>query len=91
MVAPVGGRRFVGSYTVQRLGSGRANHAVYWLQDDVGESMPAVVVSAGVVAVARQPVRGRPQAPLALEVGRAAVSGPGRPSRRVPAALPSTP
>lgn len=38
------GRRFV-SYCVQKLSSGKANHAAFWIQDEAGESLLAVVVS----------------------------------------------
>lgn len=40
------GRRFV-SYCVQKLSSGKANHAAFWIQDAAGESLLAVVVSWG--------------------------------------------
>ena len=32
------------SYCIQKLASGRANHAAFWLQDEHGESLLAVVV-----------------------------------------------
>jgi hypothetical protein len=32
------------SYCIQKLASGRANHAAFWLQDERGESLLAVVV-----------------------------------------------
>lgn len=38
------GRRFV-SYCVQKLSSSKANHAAFWIQDEAGESLLAVVVS----------------------------------------------
>lgn len=53
VVAPNGGRRFV-SYCVQRISGGRANHAAFWLQDDAGGSLVAVVVSAACVGQAAE-------------------------------------
>ncbi len=38
------GRRFV-SYCVQKLSSSKANHAAFWIQDEAGDSLLAVVVS----------------------------------------------
>lgn len=47
-VAAPGGRRFV-SYCIQRIASGRTNHAAFWLQNDRGDSLVAVVVSEDLV------------------------------------------
>ena len=41
------------SYCIQKLGVGRANHALFWVQDAAGRSTLAVVVSGSATWIAR--------------------------------------